>query len=139
MYSGVYLFLWGVGLAAALSDMLRLLADAIGLPRGYWMFLIAAPVLVLGPGLWWWLVERRRAYGYRWGGLFGLVAAVLTGLLWTARFVSVWGFEMIALSMVAILAALVLGIVALAGLLTGLVFMAGRRRFGPAALSGNSG
>lgn len=139
MYSGVYLFVWGVGLAAALSDILRLLADAIGLPRGYWMVVIAAPVLVLGPGLWWGLVERRRAYAYRWGGLFGLVIAVMTGLLWTVRFVSVWGLEMIGVTPVLILAAVVLGIVALAGLLTGIVFMACRRRFGPGARSGHSG
>lgn len=131
IYAGVYLFICGLLLALALSDILGLLADVIGLPAGYWMFVIPGPVLIIGPGLWWGLIEGRRSFGYRYGALFGILTAVLTGLLWTGIFVGVWGLEMLAVPMVSILAALVLGFVALAGLLTGIGFMYGRRRFGP--------
>lgn len=131
LYSGLYMFGWGLLLAVMLSDLLTIYADVTGLPADYWALVLAGPTVFIGAGVWWILIERRQAYRYRLGGLFGLLTASLTVFLWTARLVTVWGVEMLAVPMVYLLAGLVLGLAGLAGLIAGITFMYTRRRFGP--------
>lgn len=126
--AGLYTFVCGTVAAFVLSDVLALLADVIGLRTEYAMVALASPALVIGTVAWWAVVERRSAYTYLRGGTFGLVTALLTGLLWTARFVTVWGFEMLAVPVVPFLVVFVLGVAAVAGVLTGLSLMYARRR-----------
>lgn len=126
--AGIYMFVWATATAFLLYDVLVLLAEVIGLPTGYAMVVLASPALVFGAVAWWAVVERRNAYTYRFAGTFGLVTALLTGLLWTVRFVSVWGFEMVAVDIVTLLVVLVLGLAVVAGVLTGLPLMYARRR-----------
>ena len=126
--AGVYTFLWAVVVSLLLSDILGLLSEVIGIRGSFWMVVLASPVLLVGTGTWWALVERRDACGYGSGALFGLVTALVVGLVWTAGFVTVWGFEMLAVPMVAALAAFVLGFVAVAGVVVALPLMYARRR-----------
>lgn len=128
--AGIYAFAWGVAISLLLSDLLELLVDVIGLPGTYWPVVVAAPALVVGTATWWAIVERRGNVSYLAGALFGVVTALLVGLLWTARFVSVWGVEMLAVPMVASLVAFVLGFVAVAGGLVGLPLLYARQRVG---------
>lgn len=128
IYSGVYMFAWGIILAMLLSDILAILADVIGIPAQYWVIILSSPTVLVGAGTWWLLIERPQNYSYRWGGLFGLLTAFLTAFLWTARFVSVWGFEMLTVPMVYLLAGVVYAVVGISGLVLGIIFMYPRRR-----------
>lgn len=128
MYAGLYTFVCGTATAYLLYDVLALLADVIGLPTAYAMVLLASPTLVVGAGAWWTIVERRDSYAYRHGGAFGVVTALLTGLLWTVQFVRVWGLEMLVIPIGSFLVLLVLGFALIAGLLAGLPLMYARRR-----------
>lgn len=138
IYAGGYMFAWGVMIAMLLSDILTLLADVIGIPAQYWVIVFSSPIVFVGAGTWWFLIERPRHYTYRWGGLFGLLTAMLTALLWTGRFVSVWGVEMLAVRMVYLLAGVVFAIAGIAGLLLGVVFMYPRRRAAPTVSTGGA-
>lgn len=122
------MFVCATATAFLLHDLLGLLGEVIGLPAAYAMVILASPALAIGAVVWWAVVERRDAYTYRLGGAFGLVTALLTGLLWTVRFVGFWGFEMLVIPIVAFLVAFVLGLTALAGVLAGLPLMYARRR-----------
>lgn len=135
IYAGLYMFVCGTVTALVLSDILRILADVIGLPARYAMLVLATPALLIGPAVWWGLVERRGSYTYPLGVAFGVLTALGTGLVWTAWFVSVWGVEMVGVPMVGVLVLLVIGLVVVAGALTGLPLMYARRRLrsGPAA------
>lgn len=128
--AGLYTFGWGVVVSLLLSDILGLFSEVVGLQGPYWMVVLSSPALLVGAGVWWGLVERRAFFGYRFGALFGLVTALVVGLSWTVRFVDVWGVEMLAVPMVAALAALVLGIVAVTGSVVGLPLMYARRQLG---------
>lgn len=128
VYAGLYMFVWATATAFLLSDVLGLLADAIGLPAPFAMVILASPALVIGAATWWAVVERRDAYSYRLAGAFGLVTALLTGVVWTVRFVTVWGVEMLVIPIVSLLVLLVLGIAVVAGVVTGLPLMYARRR-----------
>lgn len=128
--AGLYTFGWAVVVSLLLSDVLELLSEVIALPESYWMVVLASPALLVGTGVWWGLVERRASYRYGSGALFGLITALVVGLLWTVRFVTVWGVEMLAAPMVATLAAIVVGFVAVAGVVVGLPLMYVRRRVG---------
>lgn len=130
--AGLSLFLCATAVAYALSDLLALLGDVIGLPAGFAMVILASPSLAIGALLWWTVVERRAAFAYRFGAGVGLLTAALTGLLWVLRFVDVWGFEMLAVDVVAVLAAVVLGVAVTVGAIIGLPLMYARRRLGPA-------
>lgn len=130
------MFIMATATALLLSDVLALLADVIGLPPAYAMAIFASPALVIGAGLWWGAVERRGSYSYLIGGLVGSVTALLTGLLWTTRFVVVWGTEMLAVDAVSLLVGAVLGVVVLAGAFTGLPLMYARRRLESGPSSG---
>jgi hypothetical protein len=127
VYAGLYMFVWATATAFFLADILGLLADVIGLPAEFAMVILASPALVIGAATWWAVVERRDAYTYRYAGTFGLVTALLTGLLWTARFVTVWGVDMLVVPIVSLLVLLVLGVAVNAGVLTGLPMMYARR------------
>lgn len=127
LFEGFYAFVCATMVAALLSDILGVLADVISLSSAYWMVVLASPALVIGTGAWWLLVERRRSHAYRRGGAFGLVTALLTALLWTISFVIVWGVEMLAVPMVAVLVVWVVGLAAVAGVLVGLPLMYARR------------
>ncbi len=131
IYAGLYLFLCGLATVYLLSDILGLLADVINLPTRYTLVILASPILGIGTGVWWLIVERRDSYSYLYGGLVGLLTALLTGLLWTARFIAIWGMEMITLPMVALIVLYVLGFVVIAGTLTGLPLMYARRKLTP--------
>lgn len=126
--SGIYLFLGATAVAYLLSDLLTLLGEVIGLPPGLALAVMASPALLIGAAAWWVVVERRAAYAYRYGGLVGLLTALLTGLVWVARFVDVWGVEMATVDIVSFLVAFVLGVAAVAGALVGLPLMYARRR-----------
>lgn len=127
-YAGLYTFACATATASLLDRMLSLLAAVVGLPAELWAPAFAAPTLVVGPAVWWTLVERRGTYTYRFGAAFGLLTALLTALVWTMRFVSVWGFEMLTVGVVPLLVAVVLGVAAVAGTLAGLPLTYVRRR-----------
>lgn len=127
--AGGYMFVCGVVTAFLLSDFLVLLADVIGLPATYAMVIFASPTLIFGAIAWWILIERRASYTYIIGALFGLVTALLTGMVWTIRFIDFWGVEMIVIPIVALLIVYVLGLAIVAGVLTGLPLMYARRRY----------
>lgn len=138
-YAGLYLFACGMATAALLSDVLALLADVIGLPAGFATAIFAGPALVVGAVAWWELVERRGRYAYRVGAAVGVVTAGLTAVVWTARFVSVWGVELLRVEAVALLAGVVVGVAVVAGALVGLPLMYARRRVdGSAARTGGT-
>ena len=128
LIAGVYAFGCATVTAFALSDMLGLFAEVIGLPPAFAMPLLATPALVAGAGLWWALVERPGTVTYPRGAAFGLLTALVTGALWTARFVLVWGPEMLTAGPVPLLVGFVLGMVAVAGVLVGLPITYVRRR-----------
>lgn len=128
LYAGLYMFICGTVTALLLNDLLGLLGDVIGLPPVFSLVIFASPALVVGTVVWWALVERRTSYTYLVGGTFGLITALLTGLLWTVRFVSVWGVEMLAAEIILVLVGFVLGMITIAGVLTGLPLMYARRR-----------
>lgn len=141
IYAGFYLFACATATALLLSDVLGLLAEVLGLPAAYWMVVLASPALVVGAVAWWAAVERRRSYTYLLGSAVGLVTALLTALLWTARFVASWGFEMLAVPAVSVLATVVVGVAAVAGGLAGLPLVYARRRLarGPSDGTGPAG
>ncbi|MFB6152743.1 MAG: hypothetical protein ABEJ27_00680 [Halodesulfurarchaeum sp.] len=122
------MFIWGIVVAFLLSDMLGLLADVIGLPTGYWMIVFASPAFAFGAVSWWIVIERRESYTYFLGGAFGLLTALLTGLLWTAQFIRVWGVEMTRIPIIGFLIVFVLVVATIAGVLTALPLMYARRR-----------
>lgn len=130
MCAGLYTFVCGIAVAFLLSDILGLLAEVLGFPAGYAMAVLASPALVIGAVVWWVVVERRETYTYLGGAAAGLLTALFTGVVWTARFVSAWGFEMLSAGPVAIIVAFVFGVVGVAGALTGLPLMYARRRPG---------
>lgn len=115
-------------MALLLSDLLALLADVIGFSTRYWMVIFASPAFAIGAVVWWMTIERRATYTYVTGGLFGLVTALLTGLLWTGQFVRFWGFEMAIIPIIAFLIVFVLGLAAVTGVLTAFPLMYARRR-----------
>lgn len=126
--AGLYMFVCGTATALALSDVLGLLASVIGLPPAVSLGILASPAFVVGTASWWAVVERREAYTYLLAAVSGLVTALATGIVWTLRFVSVWGFEMLAAEMVTLLIGAVLGVISVAGALAGLPLMYVRRR-----------
>ncbi|ERH01657.1 MAG: hypothetical protein J07HN6_01213 [Halonotius sp. J07HN6] len=136
VFAGVYLFLCGTAVAVLLSDLLGLLADVIGLSVEYWMVVLAGPAVPIGAGVWWIAVERRGAYSYLAATLFGLTATLLTGLLWTGRFIQVWSLELAAVRMTGLLILVVLGFTAVSGVLAAVPFMYLRRRVGGRLPSG---
>lgn len=131
LIAGIYLFVCGIVTVVLLDEILSLLADVIGLPATYALIVCAAPILLIGSDTWWAVVERRDAYTYLFGAVAGLLTAVLTGLLWTAQFVGVWGVEMLMTPMVSVLVLFVFGITVLAGALTGVPLMYARRHVAP--------
>jgi hypothetical protein len=120
LIAGGYAFGCATVTAFLLSDMLGLFAEVIGLPTALSMPLLATPALVVGAGVWWALVERPGTVTYPRGAAFGLLTALVTGGLWTARFAFVWGPEMLTAGPVPLLVGFVLGMVAVAGVLVGL-------------------
>ncbi|MFW6317456.1 MAG: hypothetical protein ACOC06_03200 [Halorubrum sp.] len=128
LLAGGYAFGCATLTAFLLSDLLGVFAEVIGLPTAFSMPLLAAPALVVGAGIWWALVERRGVVTYRRGAAFGLLTALATGALWTARFVYVWEVEVLTAGPVPLLVGLVLGTVAVAGVLVGLPITYARRR-----------
>jgi hypothetical protein len=129
LYAGVYMFVCAAVVAVLLSDILALLADVIGLPAAYWPVIVAGPAFGIGAVAWWTIVERRASYTYRLGAVFGGVTALLTGLLWTGRFILVWSVEMAAVPVITYLIAFVVGVTAVAGVLTSIPLMYVRRQF----------
>jgi hypothetical protein len=128
LFAGVYAFGCATLTAFALSTVLGLFAEVIGLPTAFAMPLLATPALVAGAVVWWALVERRGAVTYVRGAAFGLFTALLTGAAWTARFVSVWSVEMLTAGPVLLIVGFVLGAVGAAGVLVGLPITYARRR-----------
>jgi hypothetical protein len=128
LLAGVYAFACAALTAASLSTVLGLFGEVIGLPTALVVPIIAAPALFAGALVWWALVERRGTVTYLRGAAFGLLTALVTGLLWTARFVSVWSPEMLAADPVRLLVGFVFAAVALAGVVVGLPITYVRRR-----------
>jgi hypothetical protein len=128
LLAGAYAFGCATLTALVLSDVLGLFAEVIGLPAVVSLPLLGTPALVVGAGVWWALVERRGAVTYVRGAAFGLFTALLTGGVWTARFVSVWSAEMLTAGPVPLLVGFVFGAVGVAGVLVGLPITYVRRR-----------
>ena len=128
LYAGFYMYACGTMIAFVLSDILLLLTEIIGLDPAYSLFLLAGPAFVVGGVAWWALIERHQSYTYLRGGVFGSLSALVTGLLWTLQFVSVWGLKMLTADTVPLVVGVVLGVVTVGGILTGLPFMFARRR-----------
>lgn len=128
IYAGLYTFALGSVVAFLLSDLLTLFAEVVGLPPTTGLFVIASPTLLFGPVVWWMLVERPGSTSYLRGMAFGLLTALLTGIVWILRFVSVWGVEMLAAGSVQRIVGFVLAVVVGAGAITGLPIQYARRR-----------
>ncbi|WP_423996764.1 hypothetical protein [Halorubrum trapanicum] len=128
LFAGVYAFCCAAFTAASLSTVLGLFGEVIGLPTALIAPILAAPALFAGPLVWWALVERRGTVTYLRGAGFGLLTALVTGVLWTARFVSVWSPEMLAADPVRLLVGFVFAAVAVAGVVVGLPITYVRRR-----------
>lgn len=128
VYAGLYMFVCAALVALLLAPVLTLLADVIGLSAEYAVVAFASPALVVGAGVWLVLVERRNSHTYPAGCAFGFLTALLTGVIWTVRFTSVWGVEMLTAGPVAVLVLFVLAVASVAGLVTGLPLMYVRRR-----------
>ena len=128
LLAGAYAFCCAAFTAASLSTVLDLFGEVIGLPTAFVVPILAAPALLAGALVWWALVERRGTVTYLRGAAFGLLTALITGLVWTARFVSVWSPEMLAADPVRLLVGFVFAAVAVAGILVGLPITYVRRR-----------
>lgn len=128
LYAGCYMFACATAVAVLFSGPFALAAEVMGVRTEYWAVVIASPVFGIGAVVWLGIVERRGSYSYVLGGAFGLITALIAGLLWTAQFIRVWSFEMTAVPMVAVLIVLVVGISAVAGVVTALPLMYVRRR-----------
>ncbi|EMA71809.1 hypothetical protein [Halorubrum distributum] len=128
LFAGVYAFACAALTAASLSTVLGLFGEVIGLPTALVVPILAAPALFAGALVWWALVERRGTVTYLRGGAFGLLTALVTGTLWTARFVSVWSPEMLAADPVRLLVGFVFAAVSVAGVVVGLPITYVRRR-----------
>jgi hypothetical protein len=124
--AGVYAFLCGAVLLLLLSPVSTTLGELFGFPSAYSTFLLAAPAVVIGAVVWSSAVERRQAYTYPFGALFGAVTALLTVLFWLVIFTLVWGVSLVRTG--GILIAFVLVVVVPAGLATGLPLMYARQR-----------
>lgn len=130
------MFLCGSVVALLLTEILGLLADVIGLSTEYWIIVLASPTVVIGAAFWWVAIERRDSYTYLTGSAFGLTTALLTGLFWTAQFILLWGVEMAAIPIAAVLIVFVLGFAAITGAITALPLMYVRRRSNSESASG---
>jgi len=128
LLAGVYSFCCAALTAFFLSSVLGVFADVIGLPAAFAVPILAAPAFPAGASVWWALVERRGTVTYLRGAAFGLLTALVTGLVWTVRFVSVWSTEMLAAGPVRLLVGFVFGAVAVAGVLVGFPITYVRRR-----------
>ena len=128
LLAGAYAFCCAALTAASLSTVLDLFGEVIGLPAPFVAPILAAPALFAGALVWWALVERRGTVTYLRGAAFGLLTALVTGIVWTARFVSVWSPEMLAADPVRLLVGFVFAAVAAAGVVVGLPITYVRRR-----------
>ena len=128
VYAGLYMCICGTVMAILLSDVLSILADAVGLPSGYWTIVVASPAIAIGAVVWWAVIERHDSHTYRRGIVFGLLTALLTGVLWTGYFITIWGFEMAEVPIIAFFIGLVLAFAALAGVLSAIPLMYARHR-----------
>jgi len=128
LIAGGYAFACALFTATALSTILDLFAEVIGLPSAFAVPLLAAPALAVGAGVWWALVERQGRVTYPRGAAFGLLTALITAALWTARFVSVWSVKLLTADVVPLLVGIVVGSAAVAGVLVGLPLTYVRRR-----------
>lgn len=126
LVAGGYAFLCGAVLMAGTQPVAGALAGILGIETGYPALLMAGPAAVLGAGVWWTVVERRRTYSYRRGALFGGITALATVAAWVLRSLEIWGFELVATGWFVI--AWLLATTAVAGLLVGVPLMYARRR-----------
>lgn len=128
LFAGVYAFCCAALTALFFSTILDLFGEVIGLPASFVAPILAAPALLAGGLIWWALVECGGTVTYLRGAAFGLLTALVTGLAWTARFVSVWSVEMLTAGPVRLLVGFVFAAVAVAGVLVGLPITYIRRR-----------
>lgn len=118
LYAGVYTFVWSVGLLMVLSPVTRTLGTLLQFPAGYAGFIVASPATCIGAIVWWGLVERRETYAYRYGGLFGLVTALLTVLFWLLVLTAIFGsLVVMGLTVVGFVLAVTLPVGSVAGIL----------------------
>lgn len=123
--AGGYLLLCAAGLLLVLSQVTALVAELLGLPTGSPLGL-AAPAPIVGAVAWWAGVERSDAFTYRYGGVVGLVTALLTVLFWLLWGVTVWGIDGVLAGWPLIVAVLVPTLPV--GVIAGLPLMYARRR-----------
>jgi hypothetical protein len=126
LVAGVYAFLCGAVLLLLLSPVNNFLGELLGFSGAYSTFLLAGPALVFGAVVWSSAVERRSAYTYPFGALFGAATALLTMLFWLLVFALVWGVPLVRTG--GVLIAFVLAVVVPAGLVSGVPMMYARQR-----------
>lgn len=126
MYAGVYTFVCATLMLLLLGPISDTLVEILALPTDYSSFLMAGPTLVVGTAVWWVVVERRGAYTYPVGAVFGLLTALLTVLFWLLVFAVVWEAGLVLTG--GLLIGFVLAVAVPIGLVVGLSAMYARRR-----------
>jgi len=128
LLAGAYVFVCSSLVVLPLGAVADTLLTVLGLPESYAAVLVPGSGALVGAVGWWALVERRAAYSYLFGALFGLVTAVVTVLGWTLAVSVVWGPRTVLLAGVVVIG-FVLAITAPFGAVAGLPMMYARRRF----------
>lgn len=95
LYAGAYAFLCSTVLLLLLSPISNTLGMLLSLPPRISAFVLVAPVAFLGAIDWWGLVERRNAYTYSLGAIYGVVMATSAVLFWVLVFAIVWGASLV--------------------------------------------
>lgn len=129
LLAGAYTFLCSSLVLGPLGAVSDTLLTVLGLPETYAAVLVPASSAAVGAVCWWALVERRAAYAYPFGALFGLVTAVVTVLGWTVAVAVVWGPRTVLLAG-GVVIGFVLALTAPIGAVAGLPLLYARRRFG---------
>lgn len=124
--AGCYAFLCSAALMASLNPIHRTMAGILGVEAGNPALVLASPAALLGAAAWWTVVERAGPETYLRGALFGGLTAVATVTAWVLRALSVWGFELVTTGWFVI--AWMLGMTAVAGVVTGVPLVVVRRR-----------
>lgn len=124
--AGGYAFLCGTALLATMQPTSEILLGLLGSPPGPPMVLMAAPSALFGAVVWRAVVERRGAYSYVRGAVFGGITALATVFAWILAFLETWGFDLVATGWFVI--AWVLAMTVMGGLVGGLPLMYARRR-----------
>lgn len=126
VYAGIYVFVCGAAMVIPLGVVATTLVKILGLPTAFTVVLVPGSAAVIGTIVWWTVTERRNAYSYANGVIFGLVTSVVTVLFWGLVVAIVWGLQAVRIS--AIVIGFVLVVASPVGSIAGLPLMHVRRR-----------